>query len=127
MYLLLIKPLWALFGLDICLSPVSNKGIETIVRFLTIIPSGADLIQFDSYGGALGSIPKEATAFAHRAGTLYSIQYMVYWRQAEDEEKCLKWIRDLCAAMGSMSGLHRGSREEMKSQSVLAGVVLTYS
>jgi hypothetical protein len=26
--------------------------------------------------------------------------------------------------MGSMSGLHRGSREEMKSQSVLAGVVL---
>jgi FAD/FMN-containing dehydrogenase len=84
---------------DYAFKPLSNEGIETIVRFLAIVPSGSDLIQFDSYGGAIARIPKEATAFPHRAGTLYSIQYMVYWRQPQDEDKCLKWIRDFYAAM----------------------------
>ncbi len=84
---------------DYAFQPLSNQAIETIVRFLTMVPSGSDLIQFDSYGGAIARVPKQATAFAHRAGTLFSIQYMVYWRQASEQDKCLKWIRDFHAAM----------------------------
>jgi FAD/FMN-containing dehydrogenase len=84
---------------DYAFQAIGSKGIDTIVQFLSIVPSGADLIQFDSYGGAINRVPKDATAFAHRAGTLYSMQYMVYWRQAQDEEKSLKWIREFYAAM----------------------------
>jgi FAD/FMN-containing dehydrogenase len=84
---------------DFAFGPLSSQGIDTILRFLTTIPSGANLIQFDSYGGAINRVPKDATAFAHRVGSLYSMQYLAYWTQAQDEEKSLKWIRDFYVAM----------------------------
>jgi hypothetical protein len=44
-------------------------------------------------------VPVERTAFAHRAGTLYSIQYYSIWDAANQSERRLSDLRSLYATM----------------------------
>lgn len=80
---------------DYVLEPLSSQGIETIFKHMNLIDdtdtkSG---IQFDNYGGAINRVAKEATAFPHRRGTLYSIQYYVFWNSKSQSVDKLGWLR----------------------------------
>lgn len=54
---------------------MSEEGLSV---FLKNIPSGVDAM-FDAYGGAISDVQDHETAFAHRAGTVCSIQYYTQW------------------------------------------------
>ena len=47
-----------------------------------MIELGKTGLVFNPYGGKMNEIPDSATAFSHRAGNLFKIQYSMNW----DEE-----------------------------------------
>jgi FAD/FMN-containing dehydrogenase len=53
----------------------------------------------DAYGGAIADVAADATAFAHRKATLFSIQYGSQWSNAADTPQRLADMRDLYTAM----------------------------
>ncbi|MFS8067448.1 MAG: FAD-binding oxidoreductase [Byssovorax sp.] len=79
--------------------PLEPAGIEVIREHLAAAPNRRALIGLDAYGGAVNRIPAEATAFPHRAGTLYSLQYQSYWKRDAEEDANVRWIEGLRSAM----------------------------
>ncbi|KAL6876409.1 hypothetical protein ACP4OV_012981 [Aristida adscensionis] len=68
--------------------------------FAWIAKPDAGLMILDPYGGVISGVPEAATAFPHRGGVLYNIQYMNFWTAAAgDGAAQTKWIRDLYAFM----------------------------
>jgi FAD/FMN-containing dehydrogenase len=53
----------------------------------------------NSYGGAIAATASDATAFAHRGGTLFSLQYTSVWTDPKDAQQRLSDMRDFYAAM----------------------------
>jgi FAD/FMN-containing dehydrogenase len=80
---------------DYVLEPLSSQGIQTILQHMALINDTHTIsrIQFDNYGGAINRVAKGATAFAHRRGTLYSIQYIVSWNSKSQSVDKLAWLR----------------------------------
>lgn len=60
-----------------------------------IAESGRITMQFEQYGGRMSKIPESATAFSHRAGNLFKIQYLIVWdaKELKAEERDAKTIR----------------------------------
>ncbi|XP_024638859.1 berberine bridge enzyme-like 21 [Medicago truncatula] len=58
-------------------NPISKDGLEGIYKKL--IELGKVGLTFNPYGGKMNSIASNATAFPHRAGNLFKIQYSVNW------------------------------------------------
>jgi FAD/FMN-containing dehydrogenase len=53
----------------------------------------------DAYGGAISRLAADATAFAHRGNTLFSIQYATYWSDPKETPRRLAILRQFYAAM----------------------------
>ena len=63
--------------------PLSPDAVTTLRHFLTTAPSPSSLVQLENYGGAIDHVAPTATAFPHRAGTLFGLQYQAYWNRAQ--------------------------------------------
>ncbi|XP_078173990.1 berberine bridge enzyme-like D-2 [Carex rostrata] len=86
---------------DYVQSPISKESLnETMLRLTKEL--GAR-VQFDPYGGAMARIGGRDLPFPHRAGNLFSIQYLIYWTKEEEsmENRYIAWLRDFYAYMGS--------------------------
>ncbi|MDG0817106.1 FAD-binding oxidoreductase [Bdellovibrio svalbardensis] len=68
---------------------MSDEGIAVLLKK---IPSGIDVI-FDSYGGAIRDVADDATAFAHRTGTVSSLQYYTQWFKEADGKAKLETMK----------------------------------
>src|SRR5262249_8702527 len=84
---------------DYALAPLSAEAIATVVQFMGMAPRPENSIQFQPYGGAIDRVPVAATAFSHRAGTLFSMQYLAHWSSEAEGPASLGWIGDFYAAM----------------------------
>ncbi|GMH26055.1 hypothetical protein Nepgr_027898 [Nepenthes gracilis] len=84
---------------DYVQEPISKDGLELLWKKL--IELGKPGLVFNSYGGIMKEIPATATAFPHRAGNLYKIQYSTTWHDATEAsaEKYLGLIRELHSFM----------------------------
>src|SRR5262249_10063943 len=82
---------------DYITSPLTDAGVTTLLGQLETTPSVVAIC--DSYGGAVTKVARDATAFAHRAGTLFCIQYYSEWTNAIETQVELGHIRTLYAAM----------------------------
>ncbi|MBA0798218.1 hypothetical protein Gohar_008831 [Gossypium harknessii] len=63
---------------------IPNEGLETIWQMLIGMgnTSAANIsMQWNPYGGKMSEIPESSTAFPHRSGNLFLIQYVVYWSE----------------------------------------------
>jgi FAD/FMN-containing dehydrogenase len=81
---------------DYLTSPMSDAGIGALMgphltRGITAI--------CDSYGGAVTAVARRDTAFSHRAGTLYGIQYVSTWDDPSDTPSRLAEMSALYSAM----------------------------
>jgi hypothetical protein len=56
---------------------------------------------FNPYGGKMNAVASDATAFPHRAGNLYKIQYTVSWEESGDavEKSFISQIRMMYSYM----------------------------
>ncbi|XP_028759383.1 berberine bridge enzyme-like 21 [Neltuma alba] len=61
-------------------TPISREGLEGIWKKMTEL--GKIGLVFNPYGGKMKEIASDATAFPHRAGNLFKIQYSVTWDEA---------------------------------------------
>jgi len=98
---------------DYVRSPISRRAMAGIVRYLSTGPprqgqgQGAGYVILDPYGGAMARIGSSDTPCPHRAGTLYGVQYQVYWDDDDHDlggraaagESCMGWLRSLYAFM----------------------------
>jgi FAD/FMN-containing dehydrogenase len=82
---------------DYVTTPLGEDGAAAFLTELQKIRSVVAIC--DSYDGAVGRIADSATAFAHRAGTQFCIQYFSEWSDDGDTASRLANMRDLYAAM----------------------------
>jgi FAD/FMN-containing dehydrogenase len=82
---------------DYATSPLTDEGLATLMNGVS---RASDIyVICDSYGGAIANIAPDATAFAHRSGTLYCLQYGSAWTSPSDTNQRLKDMRDFYATM----------------------------
>ncbi len=79
-----------------------NAAISAINDHLATAGSGTGTIQFDAYGGAIGSVAPNATAFAHRTA-FCSAQYASLWTGTGAPDPHRAWLRATRATMAPWS------------------------
>ena len=84
---------------DYVTSPLSDAGLAALMN---AISRKSDIyVVCDAYGAAIAAPLADATAFAHRKGTLFSMQYVANWANAKDTPQRLADMREVYAAMRS--------------------------
>ncbi|MBN8993946.1 MAG: FAD-binding oxidoreductase [Rhizobiales bacterium] len=84
---------------DYAIAPVSEDGAMAFLTALTRQPPGAVSVLCDAYGGIIGDLADDATAFAHRKGTLYSVQYYASWTDPAETAARLAAVDAVHAAL----------------------------
>ena len=88
---------------DIFTAPLPMAGIDKAVAAVearAAAPAAGSLL-FDAFGGAIGRIPKAATAFVHRDAR-FSCQYIASWEPVDDTAgaaAAISWLRNTHTAM----------------------------
>jgi FAD/FMN-containing dehydrogenase len=84
---------------DFVRSYVPLIGIETALDFLEKEPKGYVIL--DPYGGIMDNISSESIAFPHRKGNIFTIQYLIYWKEVDNEKSSdyIDWIRGFYSSM----------------------------
>lgn len=84
---------------DYARAPLGQAAVATLQDHLAVAPNPAACLQLDAYGGAVDRVPDRATAFPHRRGTLFAMQYQTYWTEAAEDGANLGWVESFRAAM----------------------------
>ncbi|KAI5641851.1 hypothetical protein M9H77_00075 [Catharanthus roseus] len=84
---------------DYVRKPISRSGIRTAIEILSKEPKGYVIL--DPYGGMMERLSSESIAFPHREGNLFTIQYLVEWKENEKQKskEYIEWIRRFYEAM----------------------------
>lgn len=83
---------------DFMKEPLSDEGIQTLLRSMRLVPGAVSVI-FDNYGGAINRVASDATAFFHRRPTIACVQYYTQWSSPSATPQRLAGMRALYAAM----------------------------
>jgi FAD/FMN-containing dehydrogenase len=82
---------------DYATKAVSDDGLNVFMTGLArSIPK---YVICDAYGGSLAEVAPDATAFSHRGGTLFCLQYGSVWEGPADTQKRLDDIRQFYASL----------------------------
>jgi hypothetical protein len=82
---------------DYATAPLSDDGLAALMSGIT--RSTGMYVICDAYGGAMAKIAPDATAFAHRDGTLFCLQYGSVWMSPGDTPKRLDEMSQFYATM----------------------------
>jgi hypothetical protein len=82
---------------DYATSPLTDAGLTALMN--AVSTSVGIYVICDSYGGTIANTAADATAFAHRNGTLYCLQYGSDWTSPSDTPRHLSDMRSCYAAM----------------------------
>jgi FAD/FMN-containing dehydrogenase len=82
---------------DYVTAPLGDDGLAALMS--GIARSSGIYVVCDAYGGAMAKVAPDATAFVHRAGTLFCLQYGSVWTSAGDTQKRLQEMRQFYATM----------------------------
>ncbi len=68
--------------------------METLTGAIRALPSDETEVFIGHLGGAMSRIPRDATAFPQR-DTHFVMNVHTRWREASEDETCIRWARDL--------------------------------
>ncbi|KQL49827.1 hypothetical protein AN963_09030 [Brevibacillus choshinensis] len=77
---------------------LSNEALSILTHHLSIAPGASNSVMFDAYGGAIGRLTPDATAFVHRKA-LFMIQYLSYWENDREESTNIRWVEQFRTSM----------------------------
>lgn len=82
---------------DFVQSPISESGLEEIWKFMMEANDEPLVLILEPMGGRMSEIKEDATAFPHRIGNIYNVQYFMRWFETKEAvtEKHLEWMRQL--------------------------------
>ncbi|XP_042026283.1 berberine bridge enzyme-like 8 [Salvia splendens] len=80
---------------DYVQKPIPESGLEGLWRHFFEPEGRFAAFAMNSYGGRMAEISESAIPFPHRAGNLFKILQVNFWRDGEnrDSEKFIKWSR----------------------------------
>ncbi|KAE7996046.1 hypothetical protein FH972_000795 [Carpinus fangiana] len=80
---------------DFVKEPIPETALEGLWERL--MEEDSPLMVFNPYGGMMSKIPESAIPFPHRNGTLFKIQYLSLWKDADTgkAKPHMDWIRNL--------------------------------
>jgi hypothetical protein len=82
---------------DYATAPISDEGLDV---FMTGLAQGLPkYVVCDAYGGSLAEIAPDATAFVHRRGTAFCLQYGSVWSNPADTQKRLDDMRQFYGSL----------------------------
>jgi FAD/FMN-containing dehydrogenase len=82
---------------DYATAPISDQGLDV---FMTGLAQGLPkYVVCDAYGGSLAEIAPEVTAFAHRSGTLFCLQYGSVWDNSSHTKERLDDMSEFYASL----------------------------
>jgi FAD/FMN-containing dehydrogenase len=84
---------------DYVRTPLDATAIHDMMAAVASLPAGGIALLCDAYGGRISDVAAEATAFPHRAGTQFCIQYYSSWTHAADTPVHLAQVAKVYAAM----------------------------
>lgn len=79
------------------LSRLSDKAIDTIVKYVAKLPTPITEIFLGLIGGKASRFPKDKTAYSER-GTRYALNVHTRWEDPADDERCVAWAREFFKA-----------------------------
>ena len=82
---------------DVITQPITAAGARALLR--AVVDTGTVNAICDPYGGAIASVAADETAFPHRGGTLFTIQYYAEWENAAETADRLADLARVHAAM----------------------------
>jgi FAD/FMN-containing dehydrogenase len=82
---------------SLCFRDLSDSLIDTLIDFAGRIPDSQTEIPFAQLGGAVGRVPPDATAYAHRDAE-FMLNVHGRWSDPAKDEACISWARALFAA-----------------------------
>ena len=90
---------------DFSSAPFSSAAIDALVAGVEARQADARMfdggVMMDAHGGAIGRVPKDATAYVHR-DAMFSLQYLAPWSASDASDvgvANLDWIRSCRASM----------------------------
>ncbi|VVB12276.1 unnamed protein product [Arabis nemorensis] len=78
---------------DYVKKPIPKEGIKKIWK--TMLKFKSVYVQWNPYGGVMDRIPANATAFPHRKGNLFKVQYFAVWEDAKATDVNLGLMKEL--------------------------------
>jgi FAD/FMN-containing dehydrogenase len=84
---------------DYVFTALEAAAIQTMLAAVATVPVGGIALLCDAYGGRISDVAAGDTAFAHRGGTQYCIQYFSSWTRAADTTAHLAQVARVYAAM----------------------------
>jgi FAD/FMN-containing dehydrogenase len=89
------SPLYFKTKSDYLVEKLSSSAISYFLKELGSLPADGDgWVVFESYGGMMNLIPNDATAFPHRKGNLFCVEYNISWSKQEQSPEMLDWMRE---------------------------------
>ncbi|MGB6538797.1 MAG: FAD-binding oxidoreductase [Xanthobacteraceae bacterium] len=82
---------------DYAASPLTETGLTALMN--DVSRNAGIYVICDPYGGAISATAANATAFAHRAGTLFCLQYGSIWTHPSETLERLRNMQNFYAAM----------------------------
>ncbi|BCU02871.1 FAD linked glycolate oxidase [Pandoravirus japonicus] len=93
---------------------LSRRALQRLVDALAVPPRVdrwcvtapiLTAVAFQAMGGAIADVEADATAFFHRRGTLFWVEYSAYWTAPEDAPGLVAWVTDAWQSLrGAVSG-----------------------
>jgi FAD/FMN-containing dehydrogenase len=77
---------------------LSDSAIETLVEFVSQVPSAVSAVGLQRMSGVASRVPPTDTAFAHRAAQ-YDFLVLSQWSEAADSARNIEWTKALFEAM----------------------------
>ncbi|KAL4321131.1 hypothetical protein HN51_065314 [Arachis hypogaea] len=76
---------------DYVTEAIPKEGLEGLWNML--LEEKNPILILTPYGGRMSEISGTETPFPHRNGSIYGIQYLIYWDSNEETEKHVDWMR----------------------------------
>jgi FAD/FMN-containing dehydrogenase len=76
-----------------------DDALRVILDALSHTPNPQALVQLDAYGGAVARVAPDATAFFHRAGVKWNMQFQAYWDDPAEQDENLAWVEAFRVAL----------------------------